>query len=52
MTTSTETAESKALQRVYDMRFAAVYPLYVDIRYLEELAKGKAMEKILRGGQP
>ena len=56
MTTSTETAESKALQRVYDMRFAAVYPLDVDIRYLdkliEELAKGKAMEKILRGGQP
>ena len=51
--------------KVFRMSFASVYPLYIqkeeiedkvmqNIRYLDklidELAKGKAMEKILRNG--
>ncbi len=39
--------------RIFSMRFCSVYPLYLQkIRYLDklidELAKGKCMDKILR----
>lgn len=41
-----------AQQRVFAIKFSKVYPLLKKIRYMDklidELAKGKALEKILR----